>query len=160
MSRNQCLLRYGRCAYDLYSRCSVWLPCISTQLSALHRTEMRTMSKIPGFTRVFWQTFSTRCCNTSKSLIGAECTAVFRCPHSQKSRGLSQWIVETSWLGLRVLPTVDPKSGSGAVWQCGGNEVVLHHVCTPCVVVGEEAHNPRLLVNHSPKRKTMVHCTY
>jgi hypothetical protein len=36
-----------------------------------------------------WQAFSTRCRHTSKSLIGAEYTKVFRCHHSQKSRGLS-----------------------------------------------------------------------
>jgi hypothetical protein len=32
---------------DLYSRCSMWSPCISTQLSALRLTEVRTLSKIP-----------------------------------------------------------------------------------------------------------------
>jgi hypothetical protein len=88
MSRNQRLLRYGWCLCDLFSRCSVWFPCISTQLSAFCHTEGPTVSKIPGFTRISWQAFSTRCCNTSKSLIGAEYTKVFRCPHSQESRGL------------------------------------------------------------------------
>jgi hypothetical protein len=88
MYRYQCLLRYGRFSCDLHSRCSVWFPCISKRLLALRRTEVRTMSKIPGVTRISWQAFCTRCCNTSKSLIGAEFTNAFRCPHSQKSRGL------------------------------------------------------------------------
>jgi hypothetical protein len=90
MSRNRCLLRYGRCTRtcDLYTRRSMWFPCISTQLSALRRTEVRTLLKIPGFTPISWQTFSTRCCITSKSLIGAEYTEELWCPHSQKSRGL------------------------------------------------------------------------
>jgi hypothetical protein len=87
MSRNQCLLRYGRCSCDPYSRCSMWFLCISTQISApSHR--VRTLSKIPACTRISWQTFSSRCCNTCKPFIGAEYTKVFRCPHSQKSRGL------------------------------------------------------------------------
>jgi hypothetical protein len=67
---------------------SMRFTCISTQLSALRRTEVRTLSKIPGFTRISWQAFSTRCCNTSKSLIGLEYTRIFGCPHTQKSRGL------------------------------------------------------------------------
>jgi hypothetical protein len=64
---------------DLYSRGSIWFPCISTLLSALRRTEVRTLSK--GFTRISWQELSIRYCNyTSKSLIGAEYTKVFRFP--------------------------------------------------------------------------------
>jgi hypothetical protein len=51
-------------------------------------TEVGSLSEIPGFTRIFWQPFSTRCCDNPKSLIGAEYTKTFRCPHSQKSRGL------------------------------------------------------------------------
>jgi hypothetical protein len=43
---------------------------------------------LPGFTRTSWQAFSNRWCNMSKSLIGTEYTKVFKCPHSQKSRGL------------------------------------------------------------------------
>jgi hypothetical protein len=56
--------------------------------SALRRIEVSTVSKIPGFTRISLQEFFTRCCNTSKPLIGAEYTEVFRCLHSQKLRGL------------------------------------------------------------------------
>jgi hypothetical protein len=61
---------------------------MSTQLAALRRTEVRTLSKTPGFTRTSWQEFYTRCCNTSESLIHAEYTKAFRCPHGQNSRGL------------------------------------------------------------------------
>jgi hypothetical protein len=63
--------------------CYLWFPCIRTQISALRCTDMRTLSTIPGFTQVPWYAFSTRCRNTSKSLIGSECT------HSQNSRGMS-----------------------------------------------------------------------
>jgi hypothetical protein len=86
MSRNQCLLWYGRCSCGFYNRYSMWLPCISTQLSALRRTEARSLTKISGFTWMSWQAFCARWCNTSKSLIGAEQTKVFWCPHSQNSR--------------------------------------------------------------------------
>jgi hypothetical protein len=58
MSRNNCLLRYERCSSDLYSRCSMWFPCISTQLPALRRTEERILLTIPGFTWIPWQAFS------------------------------------------------------------------------------------------------------
>jgi hypothetical protein len=88
MSRNHCLLKCGRSACDLCSRCCMWFPCIWTQLSALCCTEVCALLKIPGFTRISWQAFCTHCCNTSKSLINAEYTKVFRCLNSQKSRGL------------------------------------------------------------------------
>jgi hypothetical protein len=80
MSRNQGLLRYGRCSCDLYSRYYMWFPCISIQLSALRHTEVHILSKIPGFTRISWHAFSSRCCNTTKSLIGAEHTEVLGVP--------------------------------------------------------------------------------
>jgi hypothetical protein len=83
-------------------------------------------------------TFSTRCCNTSKSLIGAEYTKVFRCPHSQNPKDQGQEIVQASWLGLRVLSSVHRESGSGIVWPCGENEVVPHNAWTTCAVVDEE----------------------
>jgi hypothetical protein len=69
MSRNQCLLRYGWCSCDLYSRCTLWFPCISTQPSALCRTEGCNLSKIPGVTWISWQTFSVHCCNTSRGWV-------------------------------------------------------------------------------------------
>jgi hypothetical protein len=141
-SRNQRLLRYGWCSCDLYSKCSMWIPYISTQLSALRRTEVSTLSKIPGFTRLSRQAFFTRCCNTSKSLIGAEVTEVFRCLYGKKSR---------------VLRSGDRAGQLTVHWKCGENKVMLHHAWTTCVVFDEEAHVPRVLVNHSTK--TMVHCT-
>lgn len=54
MSKQHWLLRYGWCSY-LYSRCSVWFACMSTQPSALHRAEVCALSKIPGFTRIPWE---------------------------------------------------------------------------------------------------------
>jgi hypothetical protein len=59
--------------------------------------------------------------------------------------------VQASWLSLRFLSTIHRKCGSGAVWQCRENKVVPHHVWSICAVFNEEAHVPRLLVNHSPK---------
>jgi hypothetical protein len=56
------------------------------------------------------------------------------------------------WLSLQILSTVHRKSGSGAVWQCEDTEAVSHHAWTTCVVVDEEAHVPRVLVNHSTNR--------
>jgi hypothetical protein len=79
ISRNQCVLRYGRCSCDSYSRCS-------TQLLALLRTEVRTLSKFPGLTPNFWPAFSARCCNITKSQFSNEYTAQFRWPHRQYSR--------------------------------------------------------------------------
>jgi hypothetical protein len=85
-SRNHCLLRYGLCSFHFYSRCSMWFPCISKQLSAIRHIEVFSLSKIsvsPNF-----PDRSSLCYKTSKSLIGAEHTKDFRCPHSQKSRVL------------------------------------------------------------------------
>jgi hypothetical protein len=78
-------------------------------------------------------------------------------PTAKNPEDLGQGIVQASWLGLRVLSTVHRKSGSGAVWQCGENEVVPHHAWTTCVVVDEEAHVLRVLVNHSPKNDGTTH---
>jgi hypothetical protein len=51
-------------------------------------TEVRTLSRIPRFTRISWQTYSTRCCNTPESLIGAEYTKALKSPHIHRCRGL------------------------------------------------------------------------
>jgi hypothetical protein len=80
MSRNECLLRYGRCQFDRCSRCSVWFSCNPTQLSA--------SSKIPSVTQISWQAFCTHCSNASKLLIGIQYAKVFTCLHSKRSRGL------------------------------------------------------------------------
>jgi hypothetical protein len=86
-SRNQCLLRYGWCSRNLSSKWSTWFPCISTQLPALRRIEVRTLSTIHVCIRISWQTFSARCSSTSKSSIGAQYTKAFMCRRSQKPRG-------------------------------------------------------------------------
>jgi hypothetical protein len=156
MFRNQCLLRYGRCSCDLYSRCSVWFTWISTQLSAHRHTEVRTLSKISGLTRISCQIFTTRCCNTPKSFIGAEYTKVFRCPHSQKSRGLKSGDHASQLTGPLSPVHCSLKSGSGALWQWRENEVMPHDAWTTCVA-NEEAHTPRVLVNHSPKNGGRLH---
>jgi hypothetical protein len=115
MSRNQCLVRYGQCPCDLYIRCCMWFPCISTPLSALRRTEVRTLSRIPVFTQISWQAFSTRCCNTSKSLIGAKYTKIFRCPPQLHP------IHSSPKVGVRCCLTMPRK------W--GGAPSCMNHVC-------------------------------
>jgi hypothetical protein len=84
----QTLLRYGWWSCYFHTRCSMWLPCMSKHLPALRLTEVRTLSTVTRFTHTSRQAFSARCCNTSKLLIGSIYTKVFRCPPSQKSRGL------------------------------------------------------------------------
>jgi hypothetical protein len=49
---------------------------------------VRTPRKFLVSPQISRQAFSARCCNASKSTIGAKYTKVFRCPNSQKSRGL------------------------------------------------------------------------
>jgi hypothetical protein len=151
MSRNQCVLRYRPCPCDLYTTCSVRFPCSSTQLAALRRTEVRTLSEIPGFTQISWQTFSTRCCNTSKSLIGAEYTKAFTYPHSKKSIGLRS----ADRAGQLTAPP-RPIHCSPKVWfrwrltigrKWDGSPSCMNHTCCrwwrgAC---------SRVLVNHSPK---------
>jgi hypothetical protein len=66
-----------------------------------------------------------------------------------------QGIMQANWLCLHVLSTVHRKSGPG-IWQCGEN-VVPHHTWTTCVVVDEEAHVPRVLVNHPQKSNDTLH---
>jgi hypothetical protein len=111
----------------------VWFPRISTQLSALRRTEVRTLSKIPGFTRISWQPFSTRCCHTSKSLIGAEYTKVFRCPRSQKSRGLRSGDRAGQLTGpprpLQCSPTVWIRCRLTVPRKWGGAPSSMDHTC-------------------------------
>jgi hypothetical protein len=78
----------------------------------------------------------------SRPAIGAEYTEVFRCPHSQKSRGLRSGDREGQLAGrprpMQLLPD---------------NAVVPHHAWTAGVVAAEEAHVPRALVNHSPTKR-------
>jgi hypothetical protein len=132
MCKNQCLLRYGRCSCDLYSRGSVWFPCIWPHLSALRQTEAHTLSQIPGFTRNCWQPFSALYHNTSVNLSSA--------PNTPKPSGVSatksaedwgQEIVQASWLAFRFLSTVH-RNGSAGVWQCRDNEVSHHAWTTLC----------------------------
>jgi hypothetical protein len=68
-----------------------------------------------------------------------------------------QGIVKASWPGLRILSTVQRKSGSSAVWQYRENEVVPHHDWFTCVFVDEEAHVARVLLNRSPKNGCTLH---
>jgi hypothetical protein len=64
----------GQCSCGLCNRCNMWFPCILSQLSDFCHTEVHT--------------FCAPCHSTYKSLFSTECTKDFRCPYSQKSRGL------------------------------------------------------------------------
>jgi hypothetical protein len=116
-----------------------------------------TLLKISGFTWIFWQEFCICCFNTSKSLMSAEYTKSLVVPTTKNAEAWDQGIVQASWLGLCVLATVHLKSGLGAVWHCGESEVVSHHARSTYVVIDEEAHVPRELVNHSPKSDGILH---
>jgi hypothetical protein len=60
--------------------------------------------------------------------------------------------MQARWLGLCALSIAHRKPGSGAVWQCGENELAPHHAW-PTRVVDEEANVSRVLVNLSPKNR-------
>jgi hypothetical protein len=122
ISRKQCLL----CALFMLSLQQMLyvVPMHFNTTFNLRCTDVCTLSKVSGFARISWQIFSIPCCNTSKSLISAEYTEVFSCPHSQKCKGLRSGIMWSSWLGFHALSTLCQKSDSCTVWQCGKNEVV------------------------------------
>jgi hypothetical protein len=107
-------------------------------ISALLRTEVRTLSKIHDFIRISLQAFSTHCCNTR-----ALNTPVFRFPHSQKSDDLSQGIVQTNWLFIWSLVQVLSENEEQ-------DEMVPHDARNTRVVVDEKAYISTVLVNHSP----------
>jgi hypothetical protein len=149
MSRNQCLLRYG--LYSCGIRCPMWFQWISTQLSAF-------VAQRCALCRKFLLTFESHgrdsplvvvIPSSHWSALNALKSLDFATTKNPEDYG--QRIVQVSWLDLCILSTVHRKSGSGAVWQRGENEAVPHRAWTTCVVVDEEAHVPRVLVNHSPK---------
>jgi hypothetical protein len=132
--------------WDMSSRCSLWCPCISTQLSAPRNTEVKILSKNPVLIRIPWHAFPTRCCNTSKSLIGAEHTKVFRCHHSQKSKGL-----RSRGSCGPVIGSPHPTHCSPKVWfRCcqvmrrkwGGAPSCMSHMCCRWIR-DEEANVPK-----------------
>lgn len=99
----------------------------------------------------FWLYLNILIGNSFKSLISAAHTKVFRCTQSQKSRRLRSrdCIFQLTW-SLRPI--------------CGSLKVLFRccltmcskwgdDTCTICAVSEEEAHVPRVLVNHSPKIK-------
>jgi hypothetical protein len=112
IARNLCVLRYGQYSCDLCSRYFIRFPWISTQLSALRHTQVSTLSKTPGFTRISRRAFSARGCNT---LIDVEYTRSIRCPHSHNSRGLCRpvdWV--SASYPLSTKSRIQMLSGSAA----------------------------------------------
>jgi hypothetical protein len=151
VSRDRWLLGYGRCSCDFYCRNCTWFPCISTQFSALSRTEVHTLSKIPGFTRIPWEAFSILCSNTYKSFIGAECTKVLRCPHSQQSRGLRSGDHAGLLNGPPRLIHCSPKNLLQVI-DITEKMCLCPIMHEPLVfVVDQEALVPRVLIHYSPK---------
>jgi hypothetical protein len=147
--RNQCLLRYGRCSCDLYSRCFMWFQCVSTQLSARH-TDVRTMPKIPGFTLISWRAFSARCCNTSvtdrcwthQSLQLSPQPNIQRIKVRRSCRPVD-WVSASHPLFTESLVQVLCDSAEKTRWCPTMHEPL---------VIDEETYVPRVLVNHIPKR--------
>jgi hypothetical protein len=68
MSRNQCLLRYGWCSCDLYSKCSLCFPCISAQLSAVQHRKFLGSLKPPDSHSPFVAVSYWSALNVPKSL--------------------------------------------------------------------------------------------
>jgi hypothetical protein len=132
-SRKQCQLRYG----DVHVISTTDSVCGSHAFQHnFQRTEVHTLSKMSAFIGISWQAFSTYCYNTSKSFISDGYIKVFRCPHSQKSRGLRSGDHTGQLTGPpSPISTVHLKSASGAFWQCGENGVVPHHAWITCVVL-------------------------
>ena len=97
----------------LYSRCSMWLPSMSTQHSALRRT----VSKIPFFSWISWQASSTRCSNISQVIDKLWTQYIFICHHSHKSRTLRSGDPAGQETPRPI--HFPPKSDSGALWQYG-----------------------------------------
>jgi hypothetical protein len=98
--------------------------------------EMHLLWKISCFTWISWQAFFTHCCNTSKSLNSAEYTNVFRCPHSQKSRGL-----RSGYHADQLTGSLHPMHFSWSVWfRCcltvqrkqGDVPSFVNHMCWCC----------------------------
>jgi hypothetical protein len=132
----------------------MYLPCISTQLSVLSRTDVLT----PGFTRNSWQALSSRCCDTCKSLIGAERTDVFRCPHSQKSTNIK---VRGPWRPVNLASASYPLTPKSLVQVLSdsGEETWWCPVMQESRVLSlmKKHMYPRVLVNHSPENDGTPH---
>lgn len=136
MPQNQCLPRYRWCLCLHHNRFPVLSPCMPTQLPAPRLTEVRILSKIPGFTRISWYAFDTRYCNTSKPLIDPVSTVRYQVSWKQE--------VAQSVRPIRWLPRVWFRC-----WQCKENEVVSHHAWNTCVVFYEQANISRVLVYYT-----------
>jgi hypothetical protein len=108
-----------------------------------------TLSKIPDFTQIFWQAFSTHCCNTSYywSTLNTPTSLDVPIAFGQEIK-VRETCGPVDWASV---------SCSGAAWQCRENELVPHNARLTCIVIDEEAHVPRVLV--TVHQKTMVHCT-
>jgi hypothetical protein len=149
MSQDQCLPRYRWCSCLLHNRCSVLFPCMPTQRSVPRLTEVRILSKIPGFTRISWYAFDTRYCTTSKPLIGPQYTKVLIVSSARYQVSWKQEVAQ-SVRPIHWLPRV-----WFMCWQSKENEVVSHHAWNTCVVFDEQANIPRVLVYYTKTDGTL-----
>jgi hypothetical protein len=151
MSRNQCLLKYGRFWRDFYSRWSMLFLCISTQFQlivaqrwALYRKFLVSLGSPDRHSRFA----AVIPASHWSALIGAECTKI--------PKGWGQAIMQANGLGL-FLSTAHRKSSLGAVGKCRENEMVSHHAWTTGDVFYEEAHIRRFLANYASKNDGTLH---
>jgi hypothetical protein len=133
----------------------VWFLCIATQHSALHHTEVHTRRKF--LVSLASPDRHSLLVAVIPLNIGAEYIIAFRCPHSQKSRGLG-----SGYRAGQLTGPLRPIQCSQEAWfRCcltmRRKWVGAHHAWTTCDVIDEEEYVPRVLVNHLPK--TMIHCT-
>jgi hypothetical protein len=139
LSRNQYLLIHGRCSYVLCRRYFVF-----SSWCAFCRDSLVRSSLLAGNLHLL--------CNIYKSLIDAERTEVCTCPHNLNFR-----VQRSSWLGLRVLATVQGSLVHALSINAAKMWWPLHHAWSTCVFVDEEAHVPGVRVKSSLRRRWYMH---
>jgi len=97
MSKHRRLLRYRRVPCYLFSRCCVWFP-FNFQVSS---QEVRTLSKIPGFTPISQQAFHIRL--SHPQAIVSEYVQVWRLSNSLRGilANTRDFLAHLSWRYLR-----------------------------------------------------------
>jgi hypothetical protein len=127
--KHHCQLRCGWCSWYLYSRRSVLLPCMSTQLSALCLRSAQS-HKFPGLLKSLDKRFLlTVVTPVPLSHWSALIISMFSSV-SSLTMDYGQWIVQASSRGLHDRSTVCRRSGSGAARQSTENVAVCRRVWT------------------------------
>jgi hypothetical protein len=134
----------------LHNRFSVLFPCISTQPSTPRLTEVRIIMKFLVSLETPNTHSITRCCTTSKPLIGHEYSKVLTVSTARPQVNWKQEVAR-SVRPIHWLPRV-----WFMCWQCKENEVVSHHAWNTCLVFDEQAVFQEYWYII---RKPMVYCT-